>query len=108
LVSPDAADRVLALLKRTAEGLGWELEVSRGPGVARVDLAVRSGLATPAPDGWTLLQAARAQHGVGALQGVALDHLLSVHPGAEANPFHMSHPFTCRTPSTCHTEPAVL
>ena len=118
LVSPDTAtDTVVQQLRTVAETLGWEAVVHAGDGrrrarpttsgelgVVRLDLEVRDDKATLAPDGWVLLQHARARYGLEAMRRVGLDHIVMVRSiGAEpvprrqpvphASPFHDASPF---------------
>ncbi len=44
----------------------------------RVELQVKDRRATLAPDGWVLLQQARARFGIEAMRGVGLDHLVTL------------------------------
>ena len=69
-----------------ADELGWDVTpeeedstTARLPfGVRRVSLSV--GSATLSPDGWTLLQQARARYGLDRMRGVRLDHVVMVRP----------------------------
>ncbi len=95
---------LLSRLDEVASGLGWTLtperEVDRDPkqrrgrarrltqagddiAVVGVSIAVTegNGEAVQAPDGWSLLQQARAKFGVDAMRGVGLDHLVFISGG---------------------------
>ncbi|MFN8196560.1 MAG: S8/S53 family peptidase [Nocardioidaceae bacterium] len=52
-------------------------------GVTGVTLAVAEGndKAVQAPDGWVLLQQARARFGIDEMRGVSLDHVVFIRPG---------------------------
>src|SRR3954470_1160307 len=75
----DVATRI-AQLEQVAEELGWDLDTSdaerelrehrRRLGVVRVEITVKDQRATLAPDGWVLLQQARARFGIEAMKGV--------------------------------------
>src|SRR5215207_8064773 len=75
-------------LRDVADELGWDVTpeeeestTARLPfGVRRVSLSVGSRQATLAPDGWTLLQQARARYGLDRMRGVSLDHVVMVRP----------------------------
>jgi len=107
LVSPlfDAATLV-DLLDSAASALGWTVvpDVPRDelPGAPRrrrgralsdagsrivpigvtIAVADTNAAAKSSPDAWVVLQQARRQHGVAAMQGVGLDHLIVLRPGA--------------------------
>ncbi|MGI8523905.1 MAG: S8 family peptidase [Nocardioides sp.] len=93
----DAAERI-ARLTQAAEKLDWTLTVrddvpERGAAVlVRLEIGLADGQATLAPDGWVLLQHARARFGIETMSGVGLDHLVFIR-GAEPEPFHDSSPF---------------
>ena len=80
--SPERSD-VLRGVARTASAGPWTSE-QRGPahgeacasGCARSAVVRRLRPGAIAPDGWTLLQQARAQYGVEPLRGVGLDHVV--------------------------------
>jgi len=85
------ADDLLPQLQEVAADLDWEVELDRTfartrvtdredtlLGTTRYTLSVKSGTAATAPDGWVLLQQARARYGIEALEGVGLDHVLFV------------------------------
>lgn len=107
----DGAD-LLERLQKVAEPLNWEVAVDKtfarnrvdgsridaGPlGVSRFVLSVRDERAAQAPDGWVLLQQARAKLGPAALEGVGLDHVLfSSQLGA--NPHHDPNPVQGTSP----------
>jgi serine protease len=94
----------LELLEEVADELGWraiadeddlreydsrrrgESSTSHQLGVLKVRLTVADGNAANAPDGWVLLQQARARHGLERLRKVGLDHVIL--PATEASPFH--------------------
>ncbi|GAB2460331.1 hypothetical protein HD599_001213 [Conyzicola lurida] len=110
----DDGGRTRTLLDETAAAYGWELvddreyravlpvddrereeRRSRYPwatgdlGFVRVLLVARTG-ALP-PDAWIVLRDARRRQGEldgGRLVGVGLDHILSVHAGFSAEPYH--------------------
>ena len=108
--SGETATRVRQL-QEVAESLGWVATVHDDDeasvtdeqddarlGVVRLDLTVRDERATIAPDGWVLLQNARATHGIEAMSRVGLDHIVLVrsidpNPFHGSNPFHSTHPF---------------
>jgi len=85
----DTATRIRQL-QEVAEGLGWLATVHEADedgvsdeedarlGVVRLDLTVQDERATIAPDGWVLLQNARAIHGLDAMSRVGLDHIVLV------------------------------
>jgi serine protease len=75
-------------------------------GVVRLDLSVRDERATAAPDGWVLLQHARAAYGIEAMSRVGLDHIVLVR-SIEPNPFHGSQPFHGSHPAGGTESPAV-
>jgi Subtilase family len=105
----DVAD-ALEKLREVAEGYGWTVTPERGAnvrgrakprpprmrknrpvwsdpgqsiGVIRVDIAVAESNreAVQAPDGWLLLQQARAKFGLAAMHGVGLDHIVFLRGG---------------------------
>ena len=111
LIISESADTatVIDRLEQVAAGLGWvvtihhdddeqgdesgdEYRAGQIPGVIRLDLTVRDQeRASMAPDGWVLLQNARAQYGIPAMRHVGLDHIVLVRSiGAE--PFHRHAP----------------
>ena len=110
------ADRrkVLPKLKQTADELGWVLDVAdeetcstvkrrrKGQeqtlGVARIALRPKKGTAGAPPDGWKLLQHARAKHGAEAVQGVGLDHLLYATAEVTPAPHYDGHPYVGDNP----------
>ena len=65
--------------------------------MVRLDLTVRDERATIAPDGWVLLQHARAAHGLEAMSRVGLDHIVLVR-SIDPNPFHGSTPVPRTSP----------
>lgn len=84
-------DAVVQRLEAAAEDLGWtvELEDAGAPScqcddgalaLRCVRIEVGPGRCAGAPDGWVLLQEARATYGVAELYGVMLDHVLSLTP----------------------------
>ena len=87
--SGDVATQIRQL-EEVAEELGWDLDTSdaerelaehrRRLGLVRVELRVKGQRATLAPDGWVLLQQARARFGLEAMKGVGLDHLVTIRP----------------------------
>ena len=57
----------------------------------------RDEKATLAPDGWVLLQNARAKYGIDAMQRVGLDHIVLLR-SIGANPFHQRQPVPQASP----------
>lgn len=104
------ADDVLTMLRQAADLLGWEVrrdnnfsrfrvdggrgtgDAATGFGLSRYVVSVQSSKATVAPDGWVLLQQARAQFGLKAMQGVGLDHVLFPTHDVDSFPHHDSNP----------------
>jgi serine protease len=100
---------VLKRLESAAKELGWAIDAAdeetcstvkrrrKGEehtlGVARVALRPGKGTASAPPDGWALLQRARAKHGVEAMEGVGLDHLLFATAEVGPAPHHDSNPY---------------
>jgi hypothetical protein len=110
-MTPDAAE-VIQRLQTVADSLGWEATVHPDdetqpralsdardvvPGVIRLDLTVKDEKATIAPDGWILLQNARATYGIEAMSRVGLDHIVLLR-SIGANPFHQASPFHHASP----------
>ena len=77
----------------------------RVPGVVRLDLTVPRRARHAAPDGWVLLQNARAEYGIEAMARVGLDHIVLVR-SIDANPFHGANPVPRATRSTAPAAPA--
>ena len=65
--------------------------------MVRLDLTVRDEQATLAPDGWVLLQNARATYGLEAMSRVGLDHIVLVR-SIDPNPFHSPQPVPLTEP----------
>ncbi len=108
-MTPDAPE-VISRLQTVAESLGWKATVHTAdrdkasaepreevPGVIRLDLTVLDEKATIAPDGWILLQNARATYGIKAMSRVGLDHIVLLR-SIDPNPFHHASPFHHATP----------
>src|SRR4051794_18685679 len=84
--SGDVAGQIQQL-EEVAEQLGWDLDTTDADrdmaehrkrlGVVRVGITVKDQRATIAPDGWVLLQQARARFGIDAMRGVGLDHIIT-------------------------------
>lgn len=96
---------LLGRLQEVASGLGWTVtpekpldklprrgraragrpvtDTGQDLGVLGVSIAVTEGTgeAVQAPDGWVLLQQARARFGLEGMRGVGLDHMVFLRPG---------------------------
>ncbi|MDE9365751.1 hypothetical protein PZ938_09055, partial [Luteipulveratus sp. YIM 133132] len=102
----DDSDGILTKLTEVADDLGWEIELDPGSanapdsdgqarsqsrsvplGVSTLSISVKDGVAAQPPDGWTLLQHARAKHGLDPFKGLGLDHVLAMSP-VRSNPVH--------------------
>ncbi|WP_309619300.1 S8 family serine peptidase [Salinibacterium sp.] len=108
-------DEAIAVLTKIADTLGWVLSRDEGfvttriaeseaagaarrrrlpwasgqLGLARLILTA-SSVAQQAPDSWVLLQRARREWGIGALQGIGLDHVISISSPFGMTPFGMT------------------
>ena len=77
-------EAAMQVLGQVAERLGWTVELDPEDraaarlrhGLRTVDIELASDRAAIAPDGWTLLQQARAQFGIDGVRGVGLDHVV--------------------------------
>jgi hypothetical protein len=87
-------DTALEVLRSVADSLGWTVDSEHEDprtaglrfGVRAVQVRVAPGRATPPPDAWTLLQQARAQLGLDAVRGIALDHVIATARSSMSKP----------------------
>jgi len=90
----------LRVLRAVADHFGWSVDPEEEDprtaglkfGVRAVRLGIAANQATVPPDAWTLLQQTRAQFGVDAVRGVALEHVLTAWPFGTWHPFDLSRP----------------
>lgn len=82
-ITPDRGTDVPAPQRRRRAAAKVRSAAQSPIGVIGVNLAVAEGneKAVQAPDGWALLQQARARFGIEEMRGVGLDHVVFLRPG---------------------------